>query len=454
MSSRDSRLTRRQFVARSVSGAALLCVVPRHVLGGQGRRPPSDTIDMAGIGAGGQGGRDLRNFTGENVVALCDVDQRRLPESAKRFPKAKHFRDFRSMLDQLDKGIDAVVVGTPDHTHAVAAMDVLRRGKHLYCEKPLAHSIHEVRQLMAAARKHKAITQLGNQGHSSEHIRVLCEWVSDGAIGEVGLVHAACSRPQSDGRYFAMAKLPLLEERPEVPSELDWDLWLGPAKPRPYHPMYLPRLWRGWMPFGSGIIGDWICHVVDPAFWALGLGAPSSIQAEVDGYDPRRHADVYPPGSQITFTFPPKGQRGPVTLVWHDGNRKLPRPDDLDKGRRVPGTGAILIGTKGKIMHGSHGAGGCRIVPEARMKAIGKPKRRIPRVKGHHNDWATAIREGRQAGSPFDYGGPLTELGLLGAIAIRFPGHKLLWDAEQMRFTNSRAATALVHPPYRDGWTL
>jgi len=455
MATQASVVSRRQFLRVGAAGAALFHVVPRHVLGGQRQRPPSGTIDIAAIGVGGQGGRDLRNFEKENIVALCDVDDRSMAGAAKRYPKAKRFRDFRTMLDAVEKEIDAVLVGTPDHTHAVASMDALRRGKHLYCEKPLAHSIGEVRQLMAAARKHKAITQLGNQGHSSEHIRLLCEWVWDGAIGDVALVLAACSRPESDNRYFARSKLPLLEERPEVPKELDWDLWLGPAQQRPYQSFYLPRLWRGWMPFGSGIIGDWICHVVDPAFWALGLGAPTTVQAEVDGYDPERHADVYPMGARITFGFPRKGKRGPVTLVWYDGARKLPRPKDLEKGRSVPGTGAILAGSKGKIMHGSHGAGGCRIIPEAKMKAIGKPTRRIPRVKGgHHADWLAAVRGGRQAGSSFDYGGPLTELGLLGAIAIRFPGQKLEWDAQGMRVTNLAAANALVNPPYRTGWTL
>ena len=454
MKARGERLSRRQFLHAGAATAALH-VVPRHVLGGAGETAPSGKVDLAAVGVGGRAGGDLKSFRGVNVVALCDVDDRQMAGAVKKYGKAARFRDFRKMLDKVDKQVNAVLVGTPDHTHAVAVMNAIQRGKHIYCEKPLAHSVAEVRKIMAAARKHKAITQLGNQGHSSEHIRLVREWVADGAIGTVSEVHVACSRPQSDKRYFAQKSLPLLKQKHDVPKELDWDLWLGPAKQRPYQPFYLPKLWRGWMPFGSGIIGDWVCHVVDPAFWALDLGAPTSIQAEVDGYDPKRHADVYPAGAQITYQFPRKGTRGPVKLVWHDGNRKLPHPPELGKGRRVPGTGGILVGDKGKIMHGSHGAGGARIIPEAKMKAIGKPTRRIPRVKeGHHGDWLAAIREGRQASSSFDYGGPLTELGLLGAIAIRCPGRSLDWDAEAMRFTNCPEANALVDPPYRSGWSL
>jgi predicted dehydrogenase len=218
--------------------------------------------------------------------------------------------------------------------------------------------------------------------------------------------------------------------------------------------MYAPGKWRGWMPFGSGTIGDWMCHVVDPVFWALDLGAPTTIQAEADDYDPKKHADTFPAGSVITFHFPAKGNRGPVKLLWHSGERAIPRPADLEPGRKVPATGAIVIGDKGKITYGSHGAGGVRIFPETKMKAYETPEPTIPRVKGHHEDWLNAIKIGGQAGSNFDYGGPLTELARLGIIAMQRLGEKLEWDGANMCFTNSAEANELVNPPSRKGWAI
>ncbi|MBN2475137.1 MAG: Gfo/Idh/MocA family oxidoreductase [Pirellulales bacterium] len=453
MRSRYPRLNRRQFVAGLGAGVAVCSVIPRHVLGGESGPAANDKLNIAGIGVGGQGWGDIQAAGGgENVVALCDVDTRRSASAQQKFTAARQFRDFRKMFDEMEKQIDAVVIATPDHTHAVACMAAMTRGKHVYCEKPLAHSVYEIRQLMRAARDNKVITQMGNQGHSAETIRMFCEWIADGAIGRVTEVHASCDAFASV--YSQIRNLPKVGEKHDVPAELDWDLWLGPAQFRAYNPMYAPWNWRGWMPFGTGAIGDWICHVVDPAFWALDLGAPETVLAEVDDYDPKLHADVYPPGTQVTYGFAAKGQRGPVKLVWYDGSRRPPRPKDLEEGRNPPGTGAIVIGTEGTITHGSHGAGGVRIVPEAQMRAYQQPEKTIPRVPGHHQDWLQAIRQGRQAGSNFDYGGPLAELGLLGAIAIRYPGVKLQWDGPAMRFTNHDEANQHVNPPYREGWTL
>ncbi len=452
MAIKGRRFSRRNFVRGAGAGAALVTIVPRHVLGGPGRTPPSDKLSIAGIGVGGRGGGDINAVAGENIVALCDVDQRRAAGTFRKFPKAKKYRDFRTMLDQMHKQIDAVVVGTPDHTHTVACLAALTRGKHVYCEKPLAHSIHEIRRLQKAARDAKVVTQVGNQGHSSGRIRSLCEWVWDGAIGRVSEVHAACNA--FGGKYSAVNDLPRLKEKHDIPKELDWDLWLGPAQRRAYHPMYVPTWWRAWLPFGTGRIGDWICHVVDPAFWALDLGAPATIKAEAKGYDPKKHALVYPPAVKITYQFPAKGKRGPVTLCWYDGTWKMPHPEALEEKRNVPGTGAILIGEDAGIMHGSHGAGGARIIPDAKMRDYKQPEQKIPRVKGHHWDWLDAIRKGRQAGSDFDYGGQLTELALLGVIALKFPGQELRWDAAKMRFPNCAEADRHVDPPYRAGWTL
>ena len=452
MDQQTNNITRRSFVRNAATGVAAAYIVAPHVLGGPGNTAPSDKINIAGIGVGGRGAACINGVESENIVALADVDDERAADTYKKFPRAKRYRDFRSMLDALDKQIDAVVVGTPDHTHAVAVVNAIGRGKHVYCEKPLAHSVYEVRQMMDAARKHKIITQLGNQGHSTSDIRRFCEWVWDGAIGEVTEIHAACDAFSE--LYCQIDKFPQLTKEHAIPQTLDWDLWLGPSAVRPYNPMYLPFDWRGWMPFGTGCIGDWICHIVDPSMWALNLGAPDTIQAEVDSnYNPEKHADLYPAATKITFQFSAKGDRGPVKLIWRDGSNKIPRTEAVGD-QEIPGTGAIVYGDQGTIIHGSHGAGGCRILPDSLASETKQPEESIPRVKNHHWDWLEAIRTGRPAGSNFDYGGPLTELGLLGAIAVRFPTQELKWDAEAMSFTNFSEANALLNPPYRDGWAL
>jgi predicted dehydrogenase len=384
-------------------------------------------------------------------VALCDVHTTREAEWRGKHPKAKQYQDYRRMFDEMEKGIDAVIVATPDHTHAVLAMAAVRRGKHVYCEKPLAHSIGEVRAMMKAANDHKVVTQLGNQGHSSESIRVFCEWIWDGAIGEVQTVHA-CSKSVNSG----MDRLGEIAQTPPIPPELDWDLWLGPAQQRPYHPAYEPHTWRGWVPFGNGTMGDWTCHVLDPVFWALDLGAPGRILAEARNYDPKTQGSVFPKGDIVTYEFPAKGKRGPVTIKWHSGTETMPRPKELEPDRKPVETGAVVYGTKGAIMYGSHGAGGVRLIPESAMKAYTRPSPRLPRVPngGHEQDWARAIKSGGKAGSDFAYGGPLTEIALLGVIGLKMPGTRLEWDSEKMQFTNCAEANEHINPPYRKGWTL
>ena len=458
MNPRTSRgLNRRRFLQVTASGVALFNILPGTLVRGAERLSPNEKLNVAGIGIGSRGGADIAEVAGlgHNLVALCDVDEKYAAKQFATYPEAKRFTDYRVMFDQMGKGVDAVVIGTPDHTHAVIAMEAMRRGKHVYCEKPLAHSVQEVRQLMAAAHKYKVVTQLGNQGHSSDTIRRVCEWIWSGAIGQVHTVHAGCDAFKNV--YCQIPNLSKMNEPHEVPKGLDYDLWVGPVEFRPYSPLWVPWNWRGWLHFGGGVIGDWICHVVDPAFWALDLDAPTSVVAEVGEYDPATQGTTYPAGSKITFEFPARKARGPVKLVWHDGNTTIPKPQNFPADEQIPGTGAVIFGDKGMIVHGSHGGGGCHLLPEELMEQhSGKnaPAEKIPRVQGHAWDWAEAIRTGRQAGSNFDYGGPLTQLAMLGLIAIRFPGQTLEWDDKAVRFTNHRAANALLKSKYRNGWRL
>jgi predicted dehydrogenase len=243
-------------------------------------------------------------------------------------------------------------------------------------------------------------------------------------------------------------------ERPAVPPGLNWDLWLGPAQYRPYHPAYMPGRWRGWVPFGNGTVGDWTCHVVDPLFWAFDLGAPTSIQAEVPDWDPVKQADAYPKGEIITYQFAGNAKRGPIELKWHSGTQKIPRPPELDADEKDIETGAVVMGDKGTIVYGSHGATHVRLIPDAKNDAYKRPAQTIPRVREHHADWLDAIKEGRKAGSDFSYGGPLTELALLGIIAIKHPGQKLIWDGAKGQFTNSKTANALLKTEARKGWEV
>jgi predicted dehydrogenase len=455
----SSRIHRRQFIQRAGAGVALFNILPgRLVSGADGPGPSAGAkINVAGIGIGSQGGRDVEEVAGlgNNIVALCDVDENYAAKEFAKHPSARRFSDYRVMFDKMGSEIEAVVIGTPDHTHAIIAMEAMKRGKHVYCEKPLARSVDEIRKLVAASKEHKVVTQLGNQGHSTDSIRRLCEWVWAGAIGQVHTIHAGCDAFKNV--YCQIPNLPKVEQKHEVPKGLDYVVWVGPVQFRPYSPLWVPWNWRGWLHFGTGVIGDWICHVVDPSFWALDLEAPSSITAETKDYDLAKHGLTYPPATKITFEFPAKNQRGPVKLVWHDGNETIPKPEGFPDDEKVPGTGAILIGDKGMIVHGSHGAGSCHLVPDTlNEKFAGKnaPEQKIPRVKGHAWDWIEAIRTGRQAGSNFGYGGPLTEIALLGLIAMHYPGQTLMWDSKAMRFTNHPDANSHVRAVYRDGWKV
>jgi predicted dehydrogenase len=302
---------------------------------------------------------------------------------------------------------------------------------------------------MKAAKVHKVVTQLGNQGHSFDSIRNLVEWVQDGAIGKVHTIHAGCAAVNS-----GIDQLNAVKEGQPVPPTLDWDLWLGPAQYRPYHPAYLPGRWRGWVPFGNGTIGDWICHVVDPVFWALDLGSPSTIHAKVKDYDFKTQPDAFPKGEIITFEFAAKGTRGPITLHWYSGTEPIPRPPEMEVDDKSIQTGAVVVGDKGTIVYGSHGAGQVRLIPQSKMDAYQKPAKTIPRAKEHHQDWLEAIKNGTKAGSDFSYGGPLTELAMLGVVAIKMNGTKLEWDTKKAKFASSKEANQYLNTPYREGWSL
>jgi predicted dehydrogenase len=448
---RQPGFNRRNFLRTTGTLATGFMVVPRHVIAASGSTPPSEKLNIAAIGIGGMGAGDIDAVApGNNMVALCDADLRQGEKTFQKFPQAKQFRDFRKMFDAMEKEIDAVVVATPDHFHAVATMAAIQRGKHVYCEKPLAHSIHEVGTLMKAAKEHNVVTQLGNQGHSFDSIRNFCEWIWDGAIGQVHTIHAGCRAVNS-----GVDELPRLSEKMAVPETLDWDQWLGPAQQRPYHRAYLPGSWRGWTPFGNGTVGDWVCHVVDPVFWALDLGAPTTVQAEVKGWDFKTQGDAFPKGDVITYEFAAKpGKRGPITMKWFSGTEHIPRPPELEADEKDIEIGAAVMGDKGTIVYGSHGAGQVRLIPDAKMQAYKKPEKKLPRVKEHHWDWLQAIKNGKKAGSDFSYGGPLTEIALLGIVAIKLHGTKLNWDGEKGTFTNSSEANGFLNPPYRAGWKL
>lgn len=437
-------MTRRESLA---AGAAAVgaTIVPRHVLGGAGFKAPSETLNIAVVGFGGMGRGDARSVRGENIVAVCDVDQRHLQQAAAEYPRAQQHADFRKMLE-TQKNIDAVMIATPDHLHAVVSIMAMKMGKHVYCQKPLTHSVYEARQMSKVAQETKVATQMGNQGQASPEARLLCETIWSGAIGTVREVHAGSNRyPPISARGVRRP-----QDRPAVPSWLSWDLWLGPAAERPYHPTYHPFAWRSWWDFGTGVLGDIGCHQLSAVFKALKLGHPTWVEACSSNHQcPPEIANETAPLSSITrWSFPAEGERAAVTITWWDGGMKPPRPEELEPGQRfADGDWLLIIGDKGKML-------GHRIIPEARAREVGTPKQQLPRSPGHYKEWIDACKGGAPAGSNFvTHAAHLAEVVLLGNIALR-TGEKLYWDAKELRFTNSEAANRLINPPYRKGWSL
>jgi len=454
-----SEWTRRAFLAAATTTAA--AAVSTRVNAAEvvpGKVSPNNKLNIAGIGIGGMGGENLKACAGENIVALCDIDDVNAAGVFAAYPNATRYRDFRKLFDEKAKEIDAVIVATPDHTHAVIGITAMKLGKHLYCQKPLAHNLHEVRLMTETAREYGVQTQMGNQGHSSDSIRKVCEWVWDGAIGPVREVHAWSDRPVGGDPWsdFPIMKRP--EETPPVPDTMDWDLWLGPAQHRPYHPIYHPLTWRGFLDFGTGALGDMGCHILDPAFWALKLGAPTVVQATTAHTDRDVAKECFPRASIVRYEFPEREGMPALKLTWYDGRLKPPVPEGMDRGFGLGGNGALFIGDKGVISHGSHGAGGARLMPKAVEEAYTPSDPVIPRLPStqgaHELDWLRACKDGQPASSSFDYGGPLSEMALLGMAAIQVPDTRLEWDSAKLEFPNSREANRLVNPPYREGWTV
>ena len=445
----DGRMSRRNFMGAAAATAAFT-VVPRHVLGGRGQTAPSDKLNIASVGAGGQAGGDINAMSSQNIVALCDVDWGRARGTFRRYPKASKYKDFRKMLDKEDKNIDAVIVATPDHIHAVASMAAIKRGKHVYCEKPLTHSVYEARMVAKAAREAGVATQMGNQGQAGEARRLMSEYVWAGAIGPVREVHVWTDRPlRGLNDVYWPQGVGRPKDTPPVPEGLDWDLWLGPAPERPYHPDYAPFKWRGWWDFGTGALGDIGCHSIDPVWRALKLKAPLSVEAACTLVND----ETYPVASRVTYQFGARGDMPPVKLHWYDGGMRPPRPDELGKGQRFGDNGTLFEGDEGKML-------GYMVIPEARRKEFGTPPKVLERSPGHHQEWIIACKGGKPAGSNFDHAGPLAEAVLLGNVALRaslkekLTRTRLLWDSEKFEFTNMPEANKYLRREYREGWSL
>lgn len=462
-------LSRRRLLAKTAAFATA-SIVPSHVLGGPGRIAPSEQLNVAVIGTGGQGITNIKNLLTHpdvKVTAICDPaefwDNSKLyyRHNGGRGPALKaiedHFRqtgspghhgcavyvDFRVMLEKAAKDIDAVLVATPNHVHAVASMAAIQAGKGVYCEKPLTHSVYEARRLAAAASEAKVATQLGNHGHSSDDIRRAVEWIRDGAIGQIRQVHAW----RGGARRMTLTARPT--ETPPVPDGLNWDLWLGPAPKRPFHPAYAPLFFHYWWDFGSGTLGNYGCHTLDTAVWALDLGHPAMVEAS----STELSEETTPAAAIYRYKFPHRGQRPAVDLFWYEGGLMPPRPDCLEPGRDLPRSGgSLIVGDQGAVLSGSWSESP-RIIPEQKMRQYEQPPQTIPRSQGHHRDWINACKGGPPASSNFEYGAHLTEIVLLGSVALQ-TGETLYWDGPNMRAANVPQAEPLIHGHFRKGWEI
>jgi len=464
---RGKGISRRDFV-RGVCGLSAFAIVPRYVLGGDANVPPSEKINLACIGVGDQGMRVMQEYLKMpevRIVAVCDVNwsgkypgnkiKGREPgkEEVEKFyaeqsPTGSYkgcatFNDYREMLAK-QKDFDAVLVATPDHSHAVVSMAAMQAGKHVHCQKPLTHSVYEARQLAEGAKKYKVATMVFTAIQASESTRQLCEWIWAGAIGPVREVINWSNRPvwpQGIDRP---------KDTPPVPEGFDWDLWLGPAPYRPYNPAYHPFKWRGWLDFGTGALGDMGCYSFDTIFRVLKLKAPDTVQASSSGIN----TETYPRSSIVTYEFPARGDMPPVTLTWYDGGRKPPRPAEFEAGKDMgDGNGGILfVGDNGKILCDFQGSNP-RIIPDSKMQAYKQPPQTLPRSIGHDKEWFRACKGGQPGGANFEVSGLITEALLLGNVALRFK-ESIKWDSDSLKVTNIPEANKFIRRDYRQGWVL
>jgi len=473
---KNMQLSRRRFLRDSAIVGGSFMILPRHVLG-RGFIAPSDKLNIAAIGAGGKGASDIAEFAKSpfvNIVSLCDVDDRQSAGSRKNFPKATYYKDFREMLAKEKNNIDACSISTPDNVHGVATLAAMQLGKHVYTQKPLTHDIYEARILAQAAAKYKVVTQMGNQGGSGDGVRRTKELIDSGIIGEVTEAKAWTNRPVwPQGVATPTGKF-------DIPKELDWDLWLGPAKYIDYNPAYLPFNWRGWWAFGTGALGDMACHIMDPIYRILPIDYPDSAECSVatvwkEMWNDSQNQDACPPASIIHLNYPRKDGKGNIKVSWHDGGLLPERPDELLPEEPFGNWdgGVLFIGTKGKLLADCYGANP-RLLPTKLMKEKTLPKETIKRVpEGHYIQWVNACIAGYGKGetsSPFEYAGPFTESILMGNLAIRsflmtnpklkgwedkYLGRKkLLWDAKNMKVTNFDEANQFVKRDYRDGYSM
>ncbi|MBP86048.1 MAG: hypothetical protein CMJ64_04920 [Planctomycetaceae bacterium] len=429
--------TRRQVLQATVVSTAA-AALPARVGSCEEAPPRSDKLNIGVIGVGNRGASNLAAIKAENVAALCDVDSRYLHTMSARYPDAKTYEDFRDLIDQ--PGLDAVLISTPDHTHFHAAMQAIRRGLHVYCEKPLAHSIWEVREMAKAARESRVVTQTGNQHHGSEGYCRTVEIIRSGALRPIREVHAWTTRP------IWPQGLARPDQEDDSPKELNWDLWLGPAPKRPYDAIYHPRGWRGWFDFGCGALGDMGPHLLDPVIWALDLSAPTRIESEVSG----QHEETFPKSSIVRFEFPERGNDPPVLVVWYDGDKQP--PESVTGIKRLPANGVFFLGERAKLFTPDYG-GRPVVLPNKKGDEIELPEQSIPRTASHHQEWIEACKGAGQTRSDFSYGARLTEICLLGNLSVR-TGKAFEWDGDKPLGDHAAVIASLMKRDYRAAWLL
>lgn len=426
----------------ALAGAAVCCN-----LGSQQARglAPSEKLNIAFVGSGGQAEFSLENLAKHNIVALCDVDAARAAAAFQRFPKARQFQDYRKMFDEMHAQIDAVVVCTPDHTHAPASIRAMRLGKHVYCEKPLAWCIDEARLMAKTAKEHRVATQMGTQGMAMDGARAGIEMLRSGVIGQPRELHVWTDRAKG----WWPQGVPRPQDQPAVPPTLNWDLWLGVAPVRPYHSDYVPFKWRGRLDFGTGAVGDMGIHNAAMAYVGLGLGAPRSV--EVVGVS-GANSDTFPEWSLIRYEFASPGGGTPVVLNWYDGGKKP--SNELIGGGEVAANGAIVVGSQGTMYSIEWTGADWHLLPEEKYRTVATPAATLPRTAGHHAEWIEACKGGSPALCNFvDFAAPLTEVMLLGNLAVRL-GKKIEWDAAAMKVSGLPEADHLLRREYRKGWEL